>query len=217
VSSRLHLIGQSFGRLFVVDDGISKGGRYHYLCRCECGKTSRVLGTSLINGKTQSCGCLHAPHGAVSADRTEKQRAIHSSWGQMCTRCFNPSRKRFKDHGGRGIQVCAQWSLDFRFFWRDMEGSWFSGATIDRRDNNGHYNRHNCRWLSARRNSQNRRTTKLNGLKAAAIRLRAQSESSKSLAEMFGVSRSTVNLVIAGRVWKQEASSCQTRSTGGQL
>ena len=71
---RLHLIGQIFGRLTVIDDGISKGCRYHYLCRCECGKTSRVLGKNLTNGNSQSCGCVAR---SMNAERMAKQVRIH--------------------------------------------------------------------------------------------------------------------------------------------
>jgi hypothetical protein len=78
-------------------------------------------------------------HGATSCNRTLKQKAVYSSWENMHQRCFNPKGINFKDYGGRGIQVCAQWTF-FHLFWRDMEASWFPGASIDRfPDNNGHY------------------------------------------------------------------------------
>jgi len=203
--------GPAFGRLTVVNNGRSIEGRHYFECRCECGKTVRVRGARLKSGATQSCGCLRAQvnrqrcrvHGAVSADRTEKQRAVYSSWQGMLQRCFNPSNPPFKYYGGRGIFVCAQWSLDFRFFWKDIESGWFTGATIDRRDNNGHYNKINCRWVNQQKNVQNRRTIKLNALKAAAIRLRAfQGESAKSLAALFNVSYPTVRAVLCGKTWK---------------
>ena len=115
---RLRLIGQIFGRLTVIDDGISKGGRYHYLCRCECGKTSRVLGKNLTNGNSQSCGCVARSmnvermakqariHGGRSSVRG-RERALYSSWQSMRQRCFS-KHKSFKQYGGRGIQMSAQ-------------------------------------------------------------------------------------------------------------
>lgn len=57
------LRGQKFGRLSVVDrvekpKGI-KGRNSYWLCKCECGAESVVIGSSLTSHNTQSCGCLH--------------------------------------------------------------------------------------------------------------------------------------------------------------
>ena len=53
------LAGQVFGRLTVK----SYAGRnsHHnslWLCRCECGETKVVQSPLLLDGRTQSCGCL---------------------------------------------------------------------------------------------------------------------------------------------------------------
>lgn len=53
------LTNQTFGKLtakkFVKKDGQDK---YYWICECECGNTVEVLGTSLTNGNTRSCGCI---------------------------------------------------------------------------------------------------------------------------------------------------------------
>jgi len=53
-------IGKKYGRLTVIEVGISKG-RYksNYLCRCDCGKNTEVRGDSLKKGHIVSCGCYH--------------------------------------------------------------------------------------------------------------------------------------------------------------
>lgn len=55
--------GERFGRLVVIKkDGVhikpcgTKQSKY--LCICDCGKYTSVLGQNLTNGNTKSCGCL---------------------------------------------------------------------------------------------------------------------------------------------------------------
>lgn len=55
------LLGKVFGRLTVIDRASKPqgviGGDAYWVCRCECGKLVSVMGKSLKNGKTKSCGC----------------------------------------------------------------------------------------------------------------------------------------------------------------
>lgn len=59
-----NMIGLRFGKLVVLkqaEDEIVKNGRHiRWLCRCDCGNEIVTRGTSLRNGHTQSCGCLHS-------------------------------------------------------------------------------------------------------------------------------------------------------------
>ena len=51
------LTGMKFGRLTVIERAENKGGKVHWLCKCECGNETIVRGISLKNGRTTSCGC----------------------------------------------------------------------------------------------------------------------------------------------------------------
>lgn len=52
------ITGQVFGKLTVIScAGKIDNRRYFWNCKCECGKEIQVLGTSLRNGNTKSCGC----------------------------------------------------------------------------------------------------------------------------------------------------------------
>jgi hypothetical protein len=61
---RLNLIGETFGRLKVLEYANNrigiKGGkrRGRWLCECECGNKVEVASEKLRSGWTQSCGCL---------------------------------------------------------------------------------------------------------------------------------------------------------------
>lgn len=55
----LNLTGQYFGRLLAMSRaGRDKHRHAIWLCRCECGKETKVSRVNLIGGGTRSCGCL---------------------------------------------------------------------------------------------------------------------------------------------------------------
>lgn len=57
------LTGRRFGKL-VVEERVTaaeagkESNRHFWKCKCDCGKTTYVDGSSLLNGVTKSCGCL---------------------------------------------------------------------------------------------------------------------------------------------------------------
>lgn len=51
-------VGDKVNMLTVISTAGSRAGKRLYVCKCECGNISEVLSTSLISGKTKSCGCL---------------------------------------------------------------------------------------------------------------------------------------------------------------
>jgi len=55
----INLIGQKFNKLTIKKlFDKDKSGNYRYLCSCDCGKETIVIGTSLKKGHIKSCGCL---------------------------------------------------------------------------------------------------------------------------------------------------------------
>lgn len=76
----------------------------------------------------------------------------------MIGRCYNASHDSYKRYGGRGIYVCDKWKNSIADFinWCIREG-WEKGLQIDRKDNDGPYCEHNCRIVTPKFNSTNRR------------------------------------------------------------
>jgi hypothetical protein len=53
--------GQRFGRLAVIGRTLKKGySGLVLLCECDCGKRIATRASSLLKGRTKSCGCWHA-------------------------------------------------------------------------------------------------------------------------------------------------------------
>lgn len=56
MSKPIDLTGQRFGKLTVLQECYRKKNVY-WLCQCDCGSQTTVMGVSLRNGHTTSCGC----------------------------------------------------------------------------------------------------------------------------------------------------------------
>jgi hypothetical protein len=92
--------------------------------------------------------------GLSRADVRRLLRTKHS----MVSRCHNPNHDRFPYYGARGIEVCREWrESTLRFIAWATDNGFRPGLEIDRRDTNGHYCPDNCRWVTHRQNSFNRR------------------------------------------------------------
>lgn len=57
------LTGKIFGYWYVQNRAENKNNHVAWNCICKCGTKRVVLGQSLKNGKSQSCGCLKISHG----------------------------------------------------------------------------------------------------------------------------------------------------------
>jgi hypothetical protein len=60
VMKKINLVREKFLRLTVVQEVPTKDKHHHrrYKCVCDCGNVKVVLQQNLLNGNTQSCGCL---------------------------------------------------------------------------------------------------------------------------------------------------------------
>jgi hypothetical protein len=104
VAKRLDLVGQTFNRWTVlerVDDYVSPHGKHRtmFLCKCECGKTKEVGGSTLISGESKSCGCY-------SIERAQEQ--LIDLTGQRFGRLtvIELHEKRKKKNGSEIFWLC---------------------------------------------------------------------------------------------------------------
>lgn len=80
----------------------------------------------------------------------------HNCWRSMKERCDNPNVHNYHLYGGRGITYCEEWNK-FKNFLRDMGSRPSKNHILDRIDVDGNYNKENCRWVTKRESSLNRR------------------------------------------------------------
>ena len=87
---------------------------------------------------------------------TGNRDPLYSTWKGMRQRCNDPHSKSWKDYGGRGIRICARWD-DFAAFLADMGPKPSPRHSIDRINNDGHYEPDNCRWATREAQRKTRR------------------------------------------------------------
>lgn len=81
----------------------------------------------------------------------------YNVWVKMKGRCQDPGNNRYRYYGGRGIRVCERWDESFINFLQDV-GERPLGPTrftLDRIDQNGHYEPGNVRWATYSEQARN--------------------------------------------------------------
>jgi len=141
------MIGARFGKWLVIEEKPNNRLSKKLLCLCECGQKLIIDASRLKLGKTKQCHlCNVTKHGFEGSP-------TYNTWRCMIRRCKNPeSEFYFK----RGITVCDRWLNSFENFLEDM-GVRPEGQQIDRINNNDGYYKENCRWVTPKQNSANRR------------------------------------------------------------
>lgn len=136
-------------------------------------------------------------------DGKSYRHPVYTAWQNMKSRCLRPANPKFGRYGGRGITICPEW-MECRAFasWAFANG-WAEGLTLDRIDNDGHYEPTNCQWISKAKNSRKKSTTKLTYQLSREIYRRAENgENLYRLAEKYNVSHGTVWFIAKEMTWK---------------
>lgn len=155
----LELTGMRFGKWTALERSANKNNsnQFYWLCRCDCGATKYVTGSTLKRGTTRSCGCLNSE---LSSARMKKHgmsgKHLYIVWNCMMSRCYNSKDKAFSHYGGRGIKVCEEWK-DFTVFHEWAKPLYIEGTQLDREDNDLGYAEENCRFVSPFINACNKR------------------------------------------------------------
>ena len=158
MSAKIDLTGKTFGAWQVLEyAGLNQNRQPSWACRCECGTEKIVVGQTLRDGATSSCGCKKGA--AISKSKLKHGESLNGEtrtyriWKAMHARCRGLSEMSKKYYVPKNITVCERWS-DYRNFVADM-GVAPDNLSIDRIDNDGNYEPGNCRWATASQQAQN--------------------------------------------------------------
>jgi len=176
IAKRSDLVGKVFGDFIVIERvGSNHFGNSVWKCVCSQCKIEKVLtGQYLVttSKKPKSCGCVRRTEikeRKVISQKIELQGILRKQYPKECrvfdhikTRCNNNKSPDYKDYGGRGINLCDEWSTRFGLtnFIEDM-GKCPDGMSIERINNNGPYCKDNCKWATPKEQGNNKRNNVL--------------------------------------------------------
>lgn len=155
------LTGKRFGRLLVVSIYNKVKRHVYWLCLCDCKNWTVVAGSNLIKESkpTRSCGCLHKELQRASVkthgSSVSREYGIYAS---AKSRCTNSSSTNYPNYGGRGIEFRF---LSFEEFIEHIGPRPSRQHSLERIDNDGHYEIGNVKWATSKEQARNRRTNRI--------------------------------------------------------
>ena len=156
--------GQPFGSLRVkrIDPGKHRDS-LRYWCKCKCGNEKYIKGSDLLRGHYKSCGCEKL-RGRLKNGFTlnGKKHKLYGVYSSMTRRCYERSHSDYHNYGGRGIRVCSAWlGKDGcnNFIQWGIRNGWAAGKYLDRIRVNGNYSPGNCRFVTPKQSTDNRRSS----------------------------------------------------------
>ena len=190
--------GAKFGRLTATKLLTHTRNGYQWECLCDCGNKLKVRQFSLTSGTTESCGCLKMDTTIAlgKSNRTHGLRhtAEYNVWIAMRDRCLNQKDEAYYNYGGRGIRVCDEWLTDFQAFYDYMGPRPSNRHSIDRINNDGHYEPGNVRWASPIEQGNNKRNNR-------AITIDGITKNLAEWAREYGISASRIQRRIDKSGW----------------
>lgn len=116
------------------------------LCECGCGGVA-PLAKETGDGwrKGQPKRFIYGHHRRHGQARNGAMTPEYAVYKAAKARCLNPRSVRWKDYGGRGIKFLFQ---SFEEFFAELGPRPSPSHSLDRKENDGNYERGNVRWAT---------------------------------------------------------------------
>lgn len=126
----------------------------------------------------------------------------------MKRRCNGVNTPYYKNYGGRGIKYCKEWERYETFKKWALANGYKDGLSLDRIDVDGDYTPQNCRWVTWKEQSNNKRQTVF-------ITYKGKTQSLQRWAEESGIRYTTFRARIIQYGWDMEkALNTPVRKSG---
>lgn len=184
MAAKLDLTGLRFGRLVAIRQAANRKKQSYWHCACDCGVTKDIQLGALRSGHSRSCGCL-------AKDKTRAAMSTHGAtktaeykvWRGIVDRCNYPTHNAYRNYGGRGV---TNKFGTFEQFFAELGARPSPKFTVERIDNNGHYEPGNVRWATRKEQAANTR-------RAIILEIGGVSRPLTEWAEISGVSAGTLH------------------------
>lgn len=149
----LDLTGQVFHKLTVLNVSRRTRRGTYWNCRCECGRECERIVYHLKDVKRGACGdCSAETWGEWNKTHGFSRSPIYVRWKSMHDRCANPKHASYKNYGGKGVKVCAEWREIDKFAGWALKNGFHPALELDRADPQGNYDPANCQWITKKEN-----------------------------------------------------------------
>lgn len=111
------IIGEKYRRLCITAYlGVVKYNS-QVIAICECGTSKQYRFMHIKNGNVKSCGCLNKEMLSARATHGLRGHPLYYIYNGMMQRCYYSKNISYKNYGGRGVTVCAEWRENFISFY----------------------------------------------------------------------------------------------------
>ncbi len=167
------MMGRTFGRLTCVRAAGFIGPHAAWWFVCSCGNAKRIRGYTVRSGVTKSCGCLRSERARKHMSEVArkqvgelnpayshghklngKESSELRSYRAAKERCERVKHVAYARYGGRGIEFRFS---SFNEFFAELGPKPGARYTVDRINNDGHYEAGNVRWATYAEQNRNKR------------------------------------------------------------
>jgi hypothetical protein len=164
MAHKIDLTGKVFGRWTVLKCAGTKGKSRHqwWTVQCSCPRKTikDVVGTSLTNGNSKSCGCLVVEVGKRNRKHGWHGTPEYQAWLSARKRTRDPNCPEYPKYGGRTPPITMSDELydSCELFIQEAGGKRPTpNHSVDRIDTLRGYERGNLKWSTPKEQALNRR------------------------------------------------------------